>query len=90
MIENYDKTDPTAKLSLYTRLFRSLAASVLSQRASKDRRSSPLMATLGSYALRKNLDYKKLRQIIEKIKQEKIAKKKIVKKTKEKISRRKV
>jgi hypothetical protein len=48
------------------------------------------MATLGSYALRKNLDYKKLRQIVEKIKQEKIVKRKVIKKIKERTSRRKV
>ncbi|QSJ19129.1 hypothetical protein JYQ62_10530 [Nostoc sp. UHCC 0702] len=91
MIHKSDKTPPKAKLPFYIWLSSKLGASVVSQTASKDRRSSSLMGTIGSYAIRKNLDYKKLRLfVIKKVQQEKIAKRELVKKMKEKISRRKL
>ncbi len=81
MIHKSDKTPPKAKLPFYIWLSSKLGASVVSQTASKDRRSSSLMGTIGSYAIRKNLNYKKIRLlVIEKLKQEKIAKMKLVKK----------
>lgn len=81
MIHKSDKTPPKAKLPFYIWLSSKLGASVVSQTASKDRRSSSLMGTIGSYAIIKNLNYKKIRLlVIEKLKQEKIAKMKLVKK----------
>ncbi|MBE8966155.1 hypothetical protein IQ277_07805 [Nostocales cyanobacterium LEGE 12452] len=76
---------PKAKLPFYIWLSSTLGASVVSQTASKDRRSSSLMGNLGSYAIRKNFNYKKIRLlVIEKLQQEKIAKRKLVKKLKRK------
>jgi hypothetical protein len=91
MIHQSGRIPPKAKLRFYIWLSSTLGASVVSQTASKDRRSSSLMGTIGSYAIRKNLDYKKLRLfVIKKLQQEKIAKRELVKKMKEKISRRKL
>ncbi len=85
MIHKSDRIPPKTKLRFYIWLSSTLGASVVSQRASKDRCSSSLLGTIGSYAIRKNLNYKKIRLlVIEKLKQEKIAKRKLVEKIKRK------
>lgn len=85
MNQKYGRILPKAKLPFYIWLSSTLGGSVVSQTASKDRRSSSLMSTIGSYAIRKNFNYKKIRLlVIEKLKQEKIAKRKLVKKLRRK------